>query len=208
MGIGGTRTRRGGQLVVATGIWLAVLSAAAGAQFFSGSDSSFAPRPPLDVPSAAPGPAQSLIPPSGNLAPTAAAKGPMLQSLPGTTNAAVQAHAAPGALAAPSLPAGHGALTVSARFGRDLPTINSGLHWRVYRTEENGLPRLVKEDRDRRRPSSWRPGLTLSAPGSGLASVTKAVQVRAETMKDVFEIPAGGLRIEGRVGAARIPQGQ
>jgi hypothetical protein len=27
-------------------------------------------------------------------------------------------------------------------------------------------------------------------------------------MKDVFEIPAGGLRIEGRVGDARIPQGQ
>jgi hypothetical protein len=38
--------------------------------------------------------------------------------------------------------------------------------------------------------------------------VTKAVQVRAEAMKDVFEIPAGGLRIEGRVGDARIPQGQ
>ena len=33
-------------------------------------------------------------------------------------------------------------------------------------------------------------------------------QVRAETAKDVFEIPAGGLRIEGRVGDARIPQGQ
>jgi hypothetical protein len=32
--------------------------------------------------------------------------------------------------------------------------------------------------------------------------------VRAETAKDVFEIPAGGLRIEGRVGDARIPPGQ
>jgi hypothetical protein len=205
MGIGGTRTRRGGQLVVATGIWLAVLSAAAGAQFFSGSDSSFAPRPPLDVPSVAPGPAQSLIPPSGNLAPSAAAKGPMLQSLPGTTN---QAHAAPGALAAPPLPAGHGALTVSARFGRDLPTINSGLHWRVYRTEENGLPRLVKEDKGPAPAFVLAPGPYIVSAGFGLASVTKAVQVRAETMKDVIEIPAGGLRIEGRVGDARIPQGQ
>ena len=208
MGIGGTRTRWGGQLVVATGIWLAALSAAASAQFFSGSDSSFAPRPPLDVPSVPPGPAQSLIPPSANLAPSAAAKGPMLQSLPGTTNPAVQAHAAPGALAAPPVPAGQGALTLSARFGRDLPTINSGLHWRVYRTEQNGLPRLVKEDKGPAPTFVLPPGPYIVSAGFGLASVTRAVQVRAETMKDVFEIPAGGLRIEGRVGNARIPQGQ
>jgi hypothetical protein len=32
--------------------------------------------------------------------------------------------------------------------------------------------------------------------------------VRADAMKEVFELPAGGLRIEGRVGDARIPQGQ
>src|SRR5260370_36939065 len=139
MGIGGTRTRRGGQLVVGTGIWLAVLSAGAGGQFFSGSDSSFAPGPPLDVPSVAPGPAQSLIPPSGNLAPSAAAKGPMLQSLPGTANPAVQAHAAPGAFAAPPVPAGQGARSVSARFGSHLPVIISGTDWRVSRAADNGL---------------------------------------------------------------------
>jgi hypothetical protein len=208
MGIGGTRTRKRGQLVVATGIWLAVLSAGAGAQFFSGSDSSFAPRPPLDVPSVAPGPAQSLIPPSGNLAPSAAAKGPMLQSFPGTTNPAVQAHAVPNALAAPPVPAGQGALAVSARFGRDLPAINSGLHWRVYRTEQDGLPRLVKEEKGPAPTFVLPPGPYIVSAGFGLANVTKAVQVRAETMKDVFEIPAGGLRIEGRVGDARIPQGQ
>src|SRR5207245_5372863 len=142
MGIGGTRTRRGGQLVVATGIWLAALSAAASAQFFSGSDSSFAPRPPLDVPSVPPGPAQSLIPPSGNVAPSAAPKGPLLQSLP--ANQGTQAHAA---VSVPSVPAGQGALAVSALFGHDQPAINGGLHWRCYRTEQNGLPRLVKEDK-------------------------------------------------------------
>ena len=51
-------------------------------------------------------------------------------------------------------------------------------------------------------------GAYIVSVGFGLANVTKAVQVRAETAKDVFEIPAGGLRIEGRVGDARIPQGQ
>jgi hypothetical protein len=132
----------------------------------------------------------------------------MLQSFPGTTNPAVQAHAVPNALAAPPVPAGQGALAVSARFGRDLPAINSGLHWRVYRTEQDGLPRLVKEEKGPAPTFVLPPGPYIVSAGFGLASVTKAVQVRAETMKDVFEIPAGGLRIEGRVGDARIPQGQ
>ena len=208
MGIGGTRTGRRGQLVLATAIWLAVLPAAAGAQFFGntqGSDSSFTLRPPRDVPSVPPAPAQTLIPPSGNVAPPAA-KGPLLQ--PPAVNLGVQAHAAPSAPAAPAVPPGQGALAVSARFGRDLSAITGGLHWRVYRTEENGLPRLVKEDKGPAPTFILPPGAYVVSAGFGLANVTKAVQMRAETMKDVFEIPAGGLRIEGRVGDARIPQGQ
>jgi len=191
---------------LATGVWLAALAAAANAQFFGstqGSDSSFTLRPPRDVPSVPPGPAQSLIPPSGNVAPSAAPKGPLLQSLP--ANQGAQAHAA---VSVPSVPAGQGALTVSARFGHDQPAINGGLHWRVYRTEQNGLPRLVKEDKGAAPTFVLAPGAYVVSVGFGLANVTKAVQVRAETMKDVFEIPAGGLRIEGRVGDARIPQGQ
>jgi hypothetical protein len=206
MRIGGTRTGRGSQLVLATGVWLAALAAAANAQFFGstqGSDSSFTLRPPRDVPSVPPGPAQSLIPPSGNVAPSAAPKGPLLQSLP--ANQGAQAHAA---VSVPSVPAGQGALAVSARFGHDQPAINGGLHWRVYRTEQNGVPRLVKEDKGAAPTFVLPPGAYVVSVGFGLANVTKAVQVRAETMKDVFEIPAGGLRIEGRVGDARIPQGQ
>jgi hypothetical protein len=193
---------------LATAIWLAVLPAAAGAQFFGnaqGSDSSFTLRPPRDVPSVPPAPAQTLIPPSGNVAPPAA-KGPLLQ--PPAANLGVQAHAAPSAPAAPAVPPGQGALAVSARFGRDLSAITGGLHWRVYRTEENGLPRLVKEDKGPAPTFILPPGAYVVSAGFGLANVTKAVQMRAETMKDVFEIPAGGLRIEGRVGDARIPQGQ
>src|SRR6266516_59521 len=206
MRIGGTRTGKGSQLVLATGVWLAALAAAANAQFFGstqGSDSSFTLRPRRDVPSVPPGPAQSLIPPSGNVAPSAAPKGPLLQSLP--ANQGAQAHAA---VSVPSVPAGQGALAVSARFGHDQPAINGGLHWRVYRPEQNGLPRLVKEDKGAAPTFVLAPGAYVVSVGFGLANVTKAVQVRAETMKDVFEIPAGGLRIEGRVGDARIPQGQ
>jgi hypothetical protein len=120
-------------------------------------------------------------------------------------NPGAPAHAA---VNVPSGPAGQGALAVSARFGHDLPAIGGGLHWRVYRTEQNGIPRLVKEDKGPAPTFVLAPGAYVVSVGFGLANVTKAVQVRAETMKDVFEIPAGGLRIEGRVGDARIPQGQ
>jgi hypothetical protein len=202
MRIGGTRIGRGGQLVLALGLWLAALPVAANAQLFGNSptfDDPFTLRPPKDVSSVPP--AQSIIPPSGNVAPSALPKGPMLQSPP-ANNPAVQVHAAP------TLPAGQGALAVSARFGQDLPAINGGLHWRVYRTEQNGVPRLVKEDKGPAPTFVLAPGTYVVSVGFGLASVTKAVQVRAETMKDVFEIPAGGLRIDGRGGDARIPQSQ
>jgi hypothetical protein len=195
---GGTRSGRGGQLVVAAALWLAALPAVANAQFFSSSPGA-APRPPNDVPGVPPGPAQSLIPPSGNIAPRGAAP----QSLPGAAaNPAVQAHAMP------VVPPGQGSLALSARFGRDLPIINGGLHWRVYRAEANGLPRLVKEEKGPTPTVVLPPGPYIVSASFGLASMTKTVQVRAETAKDVFEIPAGGLRIEGRVGDARIPPGQ
>jgi hypothetical protein len=34
------------------------------------------------------------------------------------------------------------------------------------------------------------------------------VQLRDEVVREVFDLPAGGLRLEGRVGDARIPAGQ
>jgi hypothetical protein len=129
----------------------------------------------------------------------------MLQSLPPANS---QVHPGPTAATVPAVPSGQGALAVSARFGRDLPPINGGLHWRVYRTEANGVPRMVKEDRGPTPTFVLPPGAYVLSVGFGLANVTKAIQLRAETVKDVIEIPAGGLRIEGRVGDAKIPPGQ
>jgi hypothetical protein len=174
---------------------LAALPRQARAQFFN----TPALRPPIDVPSAPP--AQGIAPPNPSSPAPAAPKGPMLQSLPPAAN--------PGPVpAVPTLPAGQGALALSARFGRELPVINGGLHWRVFRTEQNGVPRMVKEDKSSTPTFVLPPGAYVVSVGFGLASATKAVQLRAEAVKDVFEIPAGGLRIEGRVGDARIPQGQ
>jgi hypothetical protein len=206
MRIAGTRRGRGAQFVVrpfiwAAGFWLATLPAA-NAQSFNAFPGL---RPPNDVPGVPPGPSQNIIPPSGNApAPAPAApKGPMLQSLPPAGNPGVQTHNN-----APTVPAGLAALAVSARFGRDLPAIGGGLHWRVYRTEANGIPRIVKEEKGPSPTFVLPPGAYVINVGFGLASATKAVQLRAERMSDVFEIPAGGLRIEGRVGDAKIPPGQ
>src|SRR5262249_18647392 len=119
---GGTRPGRGTLPVLATGVGLGALAAEANAQFFGSTqsfDSSFPLRPPRDVPSAPPAPTQSLIPPSGNVAPSAAPKGPLLQSLP--ANPGAQAHAA---VSVPSVPTGQGALAVSAGVGPDLPGID------------------------------------------------------------------------------------
>ena len=201
MRLGGTRTGRGGQLVLAQfalAAWIAAIPAPGHAQFFTGTPV----RPPNDVPSVPPGPAQPLTPPpSGHPAP-ASPKGPLQQSPPPAGGPA----AAP--QAAPNVPTGQGALAVSARFGRDLPAINGGLHWRIYRAEQNGVPRVIKEDRGAAPTFVLPPGSYVINVGFGLANVTRAVQVRAETSKEVFEIPAGGLRIEGRVGDVKIPSTQ
>ena len=42
----------------------------------------------------------------------------------------------------------------------------------------------------------------------GLATAAKKVQLRSETVREIFELIAGGARFEGRVGDSRIPPGQ
>jgi hypothetical protein len=99
---------------------------------------------------------------------------------------------------------------LSARFGSELPQITNGLHWRVYpgRPDANGGFRLLREDRGASPTFALPPGTYIVSVGLGLASATKAVQLRGEPVREVIEIPAGGLRIEGRVGDVRIPPGQ
>lgn len=108
------------------------------------------------------------------------------------------------------VPPGHVALAVQARFGRDAPAITGGLHWRVYsdKPDQTGAFRVLREDK------AASPTFVLPAGGYvvhvnlGLAAAAKRVQLRSETLREVFEIPAGGVRFEGRVGDSRIPAGQ
>jgi hypothetical protein len=186
----------GARVALAVGFWLSVFLAEAHAQFFNIGP---LPRPPSEVPGQTPGPAQNIAPPNNNNRPAAVPKGQILQSLPPTP-------APPPAIA----PAGQASLTLGARFGRDLPVIPNGLHWRIYPGRiEQGALRPIKEDRGASPTFALPAGSYVIHVGFGLASATRAVQLRSgEAQREIFDLSAGGLRIEGKVGDARIPNGQ
>src|SRR5947208_3572101 len=87
----------------------------------------------------------------------------------------------PPAVAAPVIaPTGHASLTLSARFGRDLPQITGGLHWRVYPGKiEQGALRPIKEDRGASPTVTLPAGSYVVHVGFGLASTTRTVQLKA-----------------------------
>jgi hypothetical protein len=110
----------------------------------------------------------------------------------------------------PVIPAGQVALALSARFGKDALPIGGGLTWRVYgaKADTNGNFKLVKEDKSPTPTVILPAGSYIVHVGFGLATAVKPVDLRGSTVREDFELPAGGLRIEGKVGDARIPTGQ
>jgi hypothetical protein len=112
--------------------------------------------------------------------------------------------------AVPMIPPGNVALAVSARYGRDAPSIGGGIIWRVYaaKPDATGVYRLLKEDKAPAPTFVLPPGSYVVHASLGLAGAAKAVQLRADTVREVLEIPAGAIRLEGRVGDVRIPIGQ
>jgi hypothetical protein len=165
-------------------------------------------RPPGAIPNA-PAPAQ----PEPTQPPLAPPGSPSGQPQAPATNAAPAAPAAPTArpAAAPSMvPPSFGGIAVSARFGREAGPITGGLQWRVYsdRPDTTGQFRMIKEERVANPTFMLPPGGYIVHVAMGLASAAKRVQVRADTIREVFELPVGALRIEGKVGEGRIPTGQ
>jgi hypothetical protein len=132
------------------------------------------------------------------------------QLTPGTGSPGPAPSAPAQAQVAPVVPAGHVALVVAARYGRDAPLITGGVIWRVYagRPDTTGVFPLIKEEKAPTPTFVLPPGNYVVHASFGLASAAKAVQLRAETVREVFEIPAGAIRLEGRVGDVRIPTGQ
>jgi hypothetical protein len=116
----------------------------------------------------------------------------------------------PVAQAAPGVPAGNVLLAVAARYGQSAPPISAGLVWRVYaaKPDSPGNFRLIKEDRAAAPTFALPPGNYVVHASLGLASAAKTIVLRTDTVREVFDIPAGGIRLEGRVGDVRIPLGQ
>jgi hypothetical protein len=142
-----------------------------------------------------------------NPAPLAASPGPMTTP---TTPPMPPSMTPSLAQTMPVVPAGRVALAVAARYGKDAAAINAGLIWRVYaaKPDATGLFPLIKEDRSAAPTFVLPPGSYVVHASLGLASAAKPVQLRGDSVREVLDIPAGGIRLEGRVGDVKIPQGQ
>ena len=199
-GAGIGRVRRGGRLWPALIVVLSTLSSPVSAQMFTD-------RPPPVPPNAVPDPgaAINLAPhrdrhrrlPTGSLPPALTTQ-PSMVAVPPVN--------APQGAAAP----GQAVLSLSARYGKDLGNINGGLVWRIFadRPDENGTFKMIREDRNATPNLVLQPGNYVVHVSLGLVSAVRAVTLKAETDREAFVLPAGGLRIEGRVGTSKIPQNQ
>jgi hypothetical protein len=166
------------------------------------------PRPPGTI-----GGSQNLMPPgasSGVLAPPPANPSPLQLAPPSALPPAPPPSSAAAVPAVPMVPAGQIALMVNARFGREPPNITAGLHWRVYpdKPDGSGVFRMLREERTAAPIFVLPPGGYVVHVSFGLATAAKKVQLRSETVRETFELAAGGARFEGRVGDSRIPPGQ
>jgi hypothetical protein len=179
-----------------------VVNAPARAQFFGDHPP---PVPPASVPD--PGGAVSLAPPSGP-----ASVPPPTPGMPATLAQPPVAAIPPQVVAPlPGAPApGQAMLSLAARYGKDLPVINAGLVWRIFsdRPDDTGTFKLVREERGATPNVVLQPGNYVVHVSLGLVSAVRAVTLKAETDREAFVLPAGGLRIEGRVGSSKIPQNQ
>jgi hypothetical protein len=196
-GIGDSGCGKRLRLAVALAAMLILaLAAPAGAQMFTDQPP---PVPPASVPE--PAPAVNLAPPSG---PT---------SIPNLSAPLTQPSiaAVPPVVPPPGAStAGQAVLSLTARYGKELPVITNGLVWRVFsdRPDETGAFKLIREERGATPNIVLPPGSYVVHVALGLVSAVRAVTLKSETDRESFLLPAGGLRIEGRVGTSKIPQNQ
>jgi hypothetical protein len=102
--------------------------------------------------------------------------------------------------------AGPASLSLAARFGgRDTPQITTGLVWRIFPAQADtlGMFRIVKEDRGANPVIALPQGDYVVHVSFGTATAARAVHLK-EATREVFELPAGGIKLEGRVGDVAI----
>jgi hypothetical protein len=200
-GNGIDRSGRRGRLpseLALVALLVSAMAAPASAQMFTDQPP---PVPPASVPEALAGPAMNLAPSSGPAS---------IPSLPAPLAQPSIAVAPPAAAPPSASTAGQAVLALTARYGKDMPVINNGLIWRVFsdRPDETGSFKLIREERGATPNIVLPPGSYVVHVTLGLVSAVRPVTLKAETDRESFLLPAGGLRIEGRVGTSKIPQNQ
>jgi hypothetical protein len=198
-GIGKSGLSRRRRLALAFAITLlAAVPSAVSAQMFADHPP---PVPPASVPEVPSGPAMNLAPTSAPVA---------LPSLPPPLTQPPIAAVPPVVSPPGASTAGQAVLSLTARYGKDMPVINSGLVWRIFpdRPDETGTFKLIREDRGATPNIVLPPGGYVIHVTFGLVSAVRPVTLKSETDRESFVLPAGGLRIEGRVGTSKIPQNQ
>lgn len=104
------------------------------------------------------------------------------------------------------------ALALTARYNKDISQpINGGIVWRVYPMKPGigGVFQPLREELHNPSPTVMLPpGDYVVHASFGLTSATKTVHLTGETAHEVVDLPAGGIRIEGKVGGVPIPAGQ
>ena len=199
----GSRGRGGHWRVAPVAALLAVLaySTSVSAQMFSDRPP---PVPPANVPEAPAGPAMNLAPSNGPAS---------VPNLPPPVTAPPAVAAVPPVVVAPPPGAAtpnQAVLALTARFGKDQPAVTGGLVWRIFadKQDEAGAMKMVREDRGATPNIVLPPGNYVIHVALGLVSAVRPMTLKAETYRESFVLPAGGLRIEGRVGTSKIPQNQ
>lgn len=163
------------------------------------------PVPPATVPGLGPGPAMNLAPSSG---PDSVPNLPPRLAQP--TLAQPSITSVPPNVAPPGVAPGQAVLSLSARYGKNLPVVNAGLVWRIFagRADATGAFKMIREERSATPNVVLPPGSYVVDVTLGLVNAARAVTLKSEAERQSFILPAGGLRIEGRVGSSRIPQKQ
>jgi hypothetical protein len=152
------------------------------------------------APSFAPPPAATPQPPAPPPVQPRAASSPAVPSAPAATSQR-DPHAS-----IPQVAAGKTALAVAARYAADGPYIPRAMTWRVFAERpDGGSPLPVAEAQDAYPVFALDPGNYIVYASYGLASASRRVQLTGDTKKETLVIPAGGLRLQGRVGDQVIP---
>jgi hypothetical protein len=145
---------------------------------------------------------RQLAPSSGTMLPST---GPTLVPAPAAVPPMMPPSGAMRPMPGPASAATQVSLALAARFGRDGQAITNGLLWRVFPAQPDitGVFRILKEDRSPSPVVALPPGDYVVHVTFGMTSAAKAVHLR-EATRETFELPAGGIKLEGRVGDVPI----